>query len=232
MSSSSMCRRPAESTMTTSYPRLVASAHRAFRARDRIHLPGRVVDADAEPGLLGDDVQLLNRRRPFDVGRHEQGVLALLGQPLRQLARGRRLAGALQPQQQDHARPLARRLQSALGIAEERDHFVAHDLDDLLRGRQAAQHILPQRPIADPIDECLDDLEVDVGFEQREPDLAKRRLDVLGRQPRLAPQGLEDVLQAVTERVKHLSGFPGFQGSGPSSEVRVRRQEQEPCKVL
>ena len=85
-------------------------------------------------------------------------------------------------------------LQSAFGIAEERDHFVADDLDDLLRRRQAAEHILSQRAIADPVDERLDDLEIDVGFEQRETDLPKRSLHVLGSQPRLTPKGLENVL--------------------------------------
>ena len=176
----------------------------ALRARDRIHLSGRIVHAHAETGLLRDDVQLLNGRRPLDVGRHEQRVLALLGQPLRQLARGRRLAGALQTQQQDDARPLVARLQSAFGIAEERDHLVADDLDDLLRRRQAPEHVLPQRPIAHAVDERLDDLEIDVGFEQRQADLAERRLHVLGRQPCLAPQGLENVLKAIAERVEHL----------------------------
>ena len=52
------------------------------------------------------------------------------------------------------------------------------------------------RAVADTIDERLDDLEIDVGFEQREPNLAERRLDVLGRQPHLAAERLENVLQS------------------------------------
>ena len=80
---------------------------------------------------------------------------------------------------------LLRRLQPALGVAEQREHLVADDLDDLLRRRQAAEDVLPHRPIAHAVDERLDDLEVDVGFEQRQADLAQRRLDVLRRQPRL-----------------------------------------------
>ena len=76
----------------------------------------------------------------------------------------------------------------AFGVAEERHHLVADDLDDLLRRREAAEHVLPHRPIAHAVDERLDDLEVDVRLEQREPNLAQRGLDVLGRQPRLAAQ--------------------------------------------
>ena len=198
----------------------------ALRARDRIHLAGRIVHANSKTRLLRDDVQLLNRRRPLHVGRHEQRVLALLGQPLRQLAGGRRLARALQTQQQDDARPLVARLQPAFGVAEERDHLVAHDLDDLLRRRQAAKHILPERPIAHAVDERLDDLEVDVGFEQREADLAERRLHVLRRQPCLAPQGLENVLKAIAERLEHLR-VP-VPVPVPNFPVRTRNRSAEP----
>jgi hypothetical protein len=35
------------------------------------------------------------------------------------------------------------------------------------------------RLVANPVNERLDNLEVDVGLEQREPDLAKRGLNVL-----------------------------------------------------
>ena len=61
-------------------------------------------------------------------------------------------------------------------------------------GRQAPQHGLVHRAIADPVDERLDDFEVDVGFEEREANLAQRRLDVLRRQPHFAAQRLEDLL--------------------------------------
>ena len=64
-------------------------------------------------------------------------------------------------------------------------------------GVRLLEHLLVDRPIAHAIDERLDDLEVDVGLEQRQPDLAQRRLDGLFGEPRLAAKRLEDVLQAV-----------------------------------
>ena len=70
-------------------------------------------------------------------------------------------------------------------------------------GDRLREHVLPHRAIAHAIDERLDDLEVDVRFEQREPDLAQRGLDVLRRQPGLAPKRLENVLEACAEGVKH-----------------------------
>jgi hypothetical protein len=58
--------------------------------------------------------------------------------------------------------------------------------------------------IAHAIDERLDDLEVDVRFEQREPNLAQAHFDVLRRQPGLAPKRLENVLKACAEGLEHV----------------------------
>jgi hypothetical protein len=110
--------------------------HRALRARHRIHHARRIVDADA--GFLRDHVQLLNRGGTLHVRRHQQGVFALLLQPRRQLARRRRLARALETEHQDDARPRRRRLQTPFGVAEERHHLVADDLDDFLRRTEPA----------------------------------------------------------------------------------------------
>ena len=130
-------------------------------------------------------------------------MASLLRQPHPELARRRRLAGALQPQHQDDARPLGGRLQSAFGVAEQRDHLIAHDFHDLLRRGEAAQHLFFHRAVTHAVDERLDDLEVDVRLEQGEPDLAKGRLDGLGRQPGFTPQRLEYVLKSITEGLEH-----------------------------
>ena len=76
-------------------------------------------------------------------------------------------------------------------------------------GVRLSQDRLVHRLIADAVDERLDDLEVDVRLEQRQPDLAQRRFDVFGRQPDLAPERLEDVLDAGAERIEHGSGDLG-----------------------
>src|SRR5216684_3158689 len=126
-----------------------------------------------------------------------------LRQPHRQLARRRRLAGALQPEQQDDAWPLAGGLEASFGVAKEGHHLIADNPDDLLRRGEAADHVLPHRAIAHAVDERPDDLEVDVGFEQRESNLAQRSLDVLRRQPRFSPERLERILEACGERLEH-----------------------------
>ena len=53
------------------------------------------------------------------------------------------------------------------------------DLHDLLARREALQDLLAEGALAHLGDEALDDLEVDVGLEQREPDLAHRARDRL-----------------------------------------------------
>ncbi len=148
---------------------------RALGARHRIHLAGRIVHSHAR--LLRDDRQLLDGGRAPNVGRNDDRMASLFRQPLRELAGRRGLARALQAEHQDHARPRRRFLQPALGIAEQREQLIPDDLDDLLRRVQTLLNLAIHRAIAHAIDECLDDLEVDVGFEQRQADLAKHPLN-------------------------------------------------------
>ena len=82
-----------------------------------------------------------------------------------------------------------------LVAAEQGHHLVAHDADDALGRGEAAQDLLPGGAHAHPVEELLHDLEVDVGLEEGEADLAQRLVDVgLGEGP-LAAEGAEDVLE-------------------------------------
>ena len=129
----------------------------------------------------------------------------------------------------------ARLRQAALGVAEQRQQLVADDLDDLLRRRQAALHRLVGGAIADAIDERLDDLQVDVGFEQRGADVAQHALGRLGGEADVAPQRLEDVLEPGAQGVEHgLSpGPPGarrpettgrWRAPEPSAQTLILRE--------
>ena len=83
---------------------------------------------------LGDDLQLLARRRAVDVHAHQQRTAAALLQPGRELARGGGLAGALQAGHQNDGGRLRGEPELGSVFAQERDQLVAHDLDDLLGG--------------------------------------------------------------------------------------------------
>jgi hypothetical protein len=174
---------------------------RALRAHHRVEFARRVVHA--QPGLFAQHVQLLDSRRPPHVGRHQQRVASLRFQPASQLAAGRRLARALQAEHQQDARPAIGRLQAALRVAEQRQHLVADNANDLLARRQTAEDLLIERAIAHTIDEGLDNLEVDVGFEQRQPDFPEGGLDRRLGETGLAADRPENVLQAIAERVEH-----------------------------
>src|SRR5262249_40912686 len=100
----------------------------------------------------------------------------------------------------------------------------ANDLDDLLAWRQALQHRLVHRLVANSIDECLDDFEVDVRFEQGEPDFAQRGFYMVRRQPNLAAQRFEDILNARAERLEHVSPATAtaFEKPGLPPDGRVK----------
>ena len=87
--------------------------------------------------------------------------------------------------------------------AHQRGQLVVDDLHDLLAGREALQDVLADRALADARDEIPHDLEVDVGLEQREPDLAHRARDRLLVEHAATAQVAERMLKLVRERVEH-----------------------------
>src|SRR5258708_4002666 len=81
------------------------------------------------------------------------------------------------------------------------------DLNDLLSGGNAAQHLFAERFLSYARDEFLRDLKVNVGFEQREPDLSQRVVDVLLGDRAMTAQVLENILQLIAELGKHGSAL-------------------------
>ena len=75
-----------------------------------------------------------------------------------------------------------------------RRQLLVHDLDDLLDRVQPLQHLHADRALADAPDEVLDDLEVDVGFQQGQAHFTEGLADVLFGQRALAAQSLENGL--------------------------------------
>ena len=77
------------------------------------------------------------------------------------------------------------------------------DLDHLLAGGQALEHLGADGALADARDEVPDDLEVDVGLEQREPDLAHGGIDVGLADAAAAGQRAKGLTQSLAEGVEH-----------------------------
>jgi hypothetical protein len=127
----------------------------------------------------------------------------LLLEQLRQLGGGGRLTGALQAGHQDHRRRARREAQPGRGAAHQRGQLLVDDLDDLLARVELALDLDPERALLDRARELLDDLEVDIGLEQREADLAHRPGDVLlGQGAALAHAG-ERALELLGKGVEH-----------------------------
>ena len=104
--------------------------------------------------------------------------MAVLLQPFREFSGRRCFTGTLQTDEHDDRRRLRREIDPDVRPAEHLDQFVANDLHDLLAGTQALQHFLAQRLGLHGVGELLDDLEIDVRFQQRDPDFFQRLFDV------------------------------------------------------
>ena len=81
--------------------------------------------------------------------------------------------------------------------AHQRGQLLVHDLHHLLARVESLQDLLAARALPDLRDEVLDDLEVDVGLEQRKADLAHGLRDLLVVEPALAAEVAEGVLELV-----------------------------------
>ena len=202
ISSSSICSRPAVSTITVSRPSLRARS-RPLRVASTASFVSRAVDGHLD--LLAELLELVDRGGALQVGGDEARLAALLAQVQRELAGGRRLARALQAGEQDD-RELPER-ETGLALAHQLRQLVVDDLHDLLAGRQALEDLLAERPLADGGDEVAHDREVDVRLEQREADLAHRTRDRLLVELALLAQVAEGALQLVGEAVEHSRGW-------------------------
>ena len=206
---------------------------------DRVAVGALLVDVGA--GLRADLDQLLDGGRPVDVagGDGHRGAV-LLAQVAGELAGGRRLARALQPgHQRRRSAAAGENDKLARGAAHQLGQLVGDDLHHLLAGVELADHVGAERPLLDRVGEALDDLEVDVGLEQREADLAHRGGDVvLGQRAAPADVG-ERRLELLGERVEHRCG--GLARSSALTQVAAcrtaldrsrhrRRGRRTPCR--
>src|SRR5688500_9147752 len=88
-------------------------------------------------------------------------MLALPLQPRPELAGRRGLSRPLQAQKQNDPRRRRVLAKAPFSVTKQREQLVAHNLDDLLSRRQALEHRLVHRPVTNPVDKRLDDLEID-----------------------------------------------------------------------
>src|SRR4029450_1216445 len=104
----------------------------------------------------------------------------------------------------DHqdARRVAGHLEPGIARAEELHQFIVNDLNDLFSGLDALDDLLTDGLALDLVDEISRHLEIDVGIEKGEADLAERLRDVgFGDSPQAA-QVPKDFLQFLAKGIE------------------------------
>ena len=173
--------------------------------------------------LLGQLLELVVGRRPMHVRRDEADGEPLLLEVLRELPGGRRLALAIQADEQDPLfldRDLAAR-------PEDLDQFLVDNTDDVLAGAHARRRFLVQRPTLELPRDREGELDVHVGLDQGPLDVADDFLD----------QGLVDVAgprdlsqgrpQGISELVEDHFGSPKGQ-----SRLSLSLRVAGPCRRM
>jgi hypothetical protein len=190
--------------------------------RNRIALASLCIDGDLD--LLSELLQLVDRSRSLKVAGDESGCLPLLAQEESKLGCGGRLTRALQTGEEDDRRRTSRERKLRAPGPHERRQLLVHDLHDLLTRREALQHLGTRCTLLHRGDELLDDLEVDVGLEQRESDLTGRPGQVLVGKTATAGQVAESGLELVGEGVEHAGAKCSFASArGYNSRARAAR---------
>ena len=112
--------------------------------------PVRLVE-DRDVELLTERLELGHGGRAVRVCRHHDRSLPLLAQQQRQLRRQRRLARALEADQQDDVRRVGGGVDPGRAAAEHLDQLVVDDLDDLLGRVEPLQDVRAERLLLDRI---------------------------------------------------------------------------------
>ena len=162
------------------------------------------VDLDLHHPAQGH--QLVLRRRPLEVGRHQERPLTLAPEEPSQLPGRGGFSGPLQTDQHEHGGWLPGGPQAVGRAAHEGRQLLIDHLDHLLARRERFENVTPHGALTDALEERANDLDVDVRFEQGQTHLAQRLRDVVLAEAAEATQPLEDVVQPVAEPLEH--GFP------------------------
>ena len=163
--------------------------------RDRI-LP-RDHGQGGHAGLLAELAELLLRGGAARVERGHEDLAARLLKPEADLARGGRLARALEADHHHDHGGGGVQVDRLVRLAERGDQLVMDDLDDLLPRLDRLHDGLADRLLLHPVDEGPHDLQRHVGLDQRAAHLAQGRRDVLLRERAAPGQVVEDATEAI-----------------------------------
>ena len=193
--------------------------HRLLGDGHRVDLP-HLEDGDVQ--LLAYHLQLVDGGGTVHVAGHQQGALAeAAAHEPRQLGAVCGFTGALQTHHHHNGGALGGGGQAGVGAAHQRRQLLVYDLDDLLGGGQAVQHIGADALFGDVRHEILDDLIADVGLQQGQTHLAHTLADIGFGKAAFTAQALEYAVQFFAKSLK-CHGSLLLQGGG-SVQDRLRQ---------
>ena len=125
-----------------------------------------LLTVDGNIRLLAEHLELLDSGRSLQIVGDHQRMAALADQIAAQLGGRGGFATALETGQHDDRRSRRDEVNPRIDRAHQLGQFVVDDLDHDLAGVEALDHLGAQRGFAHVFAELLDDVVVDVGFEQ------------------------------------------------------------------
>ena len=158
---------------------------------------------DGDIQLCAYDLQLLDRSGTVNVTGNQERAFALLFIKSGQLTGVGGFTRTLQTAHHNNCGGLGRNLQLGNRAAHQGGQFLVYDFNDLLSGNQAFQHLGANGTVSDRFDELLDHLEVYVGFQQCELDLAHTCLNVCLGELALTAEFFERRTQLIGQIIKH-----------------------------
>ena len=201
--SSSTWRRPAVSSRTTSWPSL-APAFIARRAMATALSPGTIGSTSTSACTPSAASCSMAAGRLVSSEAISTALLLAHAQEAAELGGGGGLAGALEADHEDGGRR-AGGGDADLGgrTAQHLDQAVVDDLDHLLAGRDALQHVRADRLLAHVRDEVLDHRERHVRLKQGDPHLAQRGVHIRLAERTAPRQRLEDPAEPAGKTIEH-----------------------------
>jgi len=140
-----------------------------------IGLAGTQENGDAE--FVAEDLELVHGGGTIDIGGDEEDVAALAGEESGEFGGGGGLAGAMKTAHEDAGGAAGEGEGGVVG-AQQRDDLIMDDLDHLLAWADGLEHLFADGLGTDGLDEVACDLEIDVGFEEGEADVAEGVADI------------------------------------------------------
>lgn len=198
---SSTCRRPAVSSSNT-----VACSALACSSAATAMSTGFIRVVEGKTGMSSCPASTVScsiAARTVDVSRNQIRAHFLLAQQVGDFSGRGGFARALKAHKHDHRGFAALKIEPCGLAPEQGNQFVIDDFNNLLGRVHALERLLTQTLHAHAFHKVLDDFEIDVSFQKRQPHLAQARLHVFLGEPAVPAERAEHAGKSVGKALEH-----------------------------